>query len=150
MMVDYSNIVLTTIKQFDDWLTRNCFADTYGIGNRNIHEGCGLDTFGSLYIWYYTERGERQNLNYFPTEKDAVDFAFKKITADKFAKSHMVGFINDKQSGLELETELRKRNIDFWKDEIPYYGLAKLTIRVFVLGCDIKKVLDLKIKYGRV
>lgn len=67
----------------------------------------------------------------FSNRKEAVEFAFEKITADKFAKSHMVGFINDKQSGLDLETELRKRNIDFWKDEIPYYGLAKPTIRVF-------------------
>jgi len=149
-MTDYINTDLLTIKQLDEWLTENCFADTYGIGNRDIHEGCGLDTFGSLYVWYYTERGERQNLNYFQTEKEAVDFAFKKITADKFAKSHMVGFINDTQSELELVTELQNRNIEFWKDEIPYYGLQRLTTRIFVMGCDIKKVLDLQLKYGRV
>jgi hypothetical protein len=149
-MTENINLELTTIKQLDEWMTENCYPETYAIGNRNIYEGCGLDTFGSLYVWYYTERGERQNLNYFQTEKEAVEFAFKKITADKFAKSHMVGFINDKQSGLDLETELRKRNIDFWKDEIPYYGLAKPTTRVFVLGCDIKKVLDLQTKYAKV
>lgn len=149
-MTEYTNTNLLTIKQLDDWLTVNCFADTYAIGNRNIHEGCGLDTFGSLYVWYYTERGERQNLNYFQTEKEAVDFAFKKIIADKFAQSHMVGFINDKQSEIQLLTELQNRNIGYWKDEIPYYGLQKLTTRVFVMGCDIKKVVDLQKKYGRV
>ena len=149
-MTENINIELTTIKQLDEWMTENCYAETYAIGNRNIHEGCGLDTFGSLYVWYYTERGERQNLNYFQTEKEAVEFAFKKINADKFAKSHMVGFINDTQSGLDLENELRHRKIDFWKDEIPYYGLARLTTRIFVLGCDIKKVLDLQNKYGKV
>ena len=149
-MSEYANNNLSTIEQLNKWLTKNCFAHTYGIGNINILEGYGLDTFGSLYVWYYTERGERENLNYFQTEKEAVDFAFMKITADKFAKSHMIGFINDKQSELDLEIELRKRNVDFWKDEIPYYGLAKLTTRVFVLGCDIKKVLDLQIKYGKV
>jgi hypothetical protein len=149
-MSDYTSTNLSTIKQLDGWLTENCFSDTYGIGNRNIFEGCGLDIFGSLYVWYYTERGERQNLNYFQSEKEAVDFAFKKITADKFAKSHLVGFINDNKSELELVTELQNRNIEFWKDEIPYYGLQRLTTRIFVMGCDIKKVLDLQMKYVKV
>jgi hypothetical protein len=149
-MTETSNTSLLTVKQLDDWMTENCYADNYGIGDRNIHEGYGLDNFGSLYVWYYKERGERENVNYFQTEKEAVDFAFKKITSDKFAKSHMVGFINDKQSENEFLTELRNRNVEFWKDEIPYYGLEKLTTRVFVLGCDIKKVLDLHNKYGKV
>jgi hypothetical protein len=149
-MTDYTSTNLITIKQLDEWLTDNCFAETYGIGNRKINEGCGLDTFGSLFVWYYTERGERQNLNYFQSEKEAVDFAFKKITADKFAKSHLVGFINDNKSEHELVTELQNRNIEFWKDEISYYGLQKLTTRIFVMGCDIRKVLDLQMKYGKV
>ena len=50
---------LLTIEQLDEWMTENCYANTYAIGNRNIYEGYGLDTFGSLYVWYYTERGER-------------------------------------------------------------------------------------------
>ena len=147
-MTEYANVNLFTIKQLDEWLTKNCFVDKYGIGNRNIYEGCGLDTFGSLYVWYYTERGKRENLNYFRTEKEAVDFAFKTIIADRFARSHMIGFVNDKQIELELITELENRSIEFWKDEIPYYGLLKLSTRIFVIGCDIKKVLDLQIKYG--
>lgn len=49
-MAYYTNANLTTIDQLDEWLTDNCLQDTYGIGNRNIYEGCGLDTFGSLYV----------------------------------------------------------------------------------------------------
>ena len=86
---------MNTIKELDSWMTQNCYNNKYAIGNRNIDEGLGLDTYGSLYIWYYTERGERQTLNYFRTEKEAVEFAFEKITSDKFAKSHLIGFIND-------------------------------------------------------
>ncbi|MFA9214536.1 MAG: hypothetical protein ACEQSR_11925 [Candidatus Methylacidiphilales bacterium] len=141
---------MNTIKELDSWMTQNCYNNKYAIGNRNIDEGLGLDTYGSLYIWYYTERGERQTLNYFRTEKEAVEFAFEEITSDKFAKSHLVGFINDLKTLFELETELQNRKIEFWKDEIPYYGINKPTTRIFVLGCDIKKVLDLQIKYGKV
>jgi hypothetical protein len=141
-------MTLTTIKELDEWLTANCYADTYAIGDRTIHEGCGLDTLGSLYIWYYTERGKRETLEYFQTEKEAVEYAFKTITADKFAKSHLVGFLNDSQSETDLVIELQKRAVEFWKDKIPYYGLQNMTTRIFVLGCDIKKVLDLQRKYG--
>ena len=123
---------LLTIKQLDEWMTANCYNDSYAIGNRSINEGCGLDQFGSLYVWYYTERGERQNLNYFQTEQEAVEFAFKEITTDKNANKHLVGFLN----------------VEFYKDEIPYGGFSVIRIRVFVFGCAIKKVLDLRDKYG--
>jgi len=140
-------INLSTINELDEWMTMHCFNDSYGIGDRNIHEGCGLDTFGSLYVWYYTERGERKNLSYFQTEKEAVEFAFKEITADKNANRHLVGFLKDTTTELELLAGLKNRDIKFWKDEIPYDLSGKRT-RVFVFGCDIKKVLDLKDIYG--
>jgi len=141
---------LFTIQQLDDWMTWNCYNDNYGIGNRNILEGCGLDTFGSLYVWYYTERGQRQNLTYFQTEKAAVEYAFKEITSDKNANMHMVGLIKekDKEKEIELLSELEKRDVKYWKDEIPYGPFNDIRVRVFVFGCDIKKVSDLKDKYG--
>ncbi len=50
-----------TVKQLDEWMTENCYNDSYAIGNRSIHEGYGLDKVDRQYVWYYTERGERQN-----------------------------------------------------------------------------------------
>lgn len=139
---------LLTINQLNEWMTTNCYNDSYAIGNRSIDEGCGLDQFGSLYVWYYTGRGERQNLNYFQTEKEAVQFAFKEITTDKNANKHLVGFLKVKTDEIALLSELRNRNVEFYKDEIPYGGLLDIRIRVFVFGCAIKKVLDLRDKYG--
>lgn len=72
---------ILTIQQLNDWMTAHCYNDSYAIGNRIIHEGYGLTTAGDLYVWYYTERGARDNLNYFQTEHEAVDFAFRAITA---------------------------------------------------------------------
>jgi hypothetical protein len=138
---------LSTINQLDEWMTHNCYNDSYAIGNRNIYEGCGLDTFGSLYVWYYTERGQRQNLNYFQSEQEAVEFAFKTITADKFANRHLIGFLKDKLAEEELLKELNNRNIKYWTDQIPYGGISDPRFRVFVFGCDIKLTVDLKEKY---
>lgn len=134
----------STIKQLDEWMTCNCYNESYGIGNRNIHEGYGLDVIDGSYIWYYTERGKKEQIRYFQMEKEAVDFAFKTITQDRSANRHLVGFINNKAVEEELLTELHNRNIGFWKDEIPFGGLQDKRTRIFVFGCDITKVMDLK------
>lgn len=138
----------TTIIQLDEWMTANCYNDSYGIGNRNIHEGYGLDIFGSLYVWYYTERGQRDNLKYFRTEKEAVAYALEQMRADKFANAHLVGFIRDKESERELLSALQQRGVYYWKDKIPYGSINDLRTRVFVSGCDVKKVLDLQKQFG--
>ncbi|HEX9958192.1 MAG TPA: hypothetical protein VGA96_13090 [Fibrella sp.] len=137
---------LVTIKQLDDWMTAHCYNDSYGIGSRMIHEGYGLGTSGGLYVWYYTERGERQNLNYFDTEQEAVDFAFRAITADKSANRHLVAFLKDKAVETELLAELDLRGVPYWKEKIPYGGLHDVRVRIFVFGCDVQKVLDLQEK----
>jgi len=139
---------ILTIKQLDEWMIDNCYNDSYAIGNRNIHEGFGLGTFGSLYVWYYTERGQRQNLNYFQSEQEAVAFAFKIITADKFANRHLIGFLKDKLLE-ELLLELNNRNIKYWTDQIPYGGISDPRYRVFVFGCDLNLTVDLKEKYNQ-
>ena len=56
----------------------------------------------------------------------------------------MIGFIKDRTKETELLTELRNRNIKYWKDEIPYGGPNDIRVRVFVFGCDIKRVSDLQ------
>ena len=129
-------------------MTAHCYNDSYAIGHRIIHEGYGLATAGSLYVWYYTERGVRDNIQYFTTEQEAVVFAFQAITADKTANRHLIGFLNDKVLEDELLTGLNTRGIPFWKDEIPYGGLHDGRTRIFVFGCDVQKVLDLQKKYG--
>ena len=139
---------LLTIQQLDDWMIAHCYNDSYAIGRGIIHEGYGLTTVDSLYVWYYTERGVRDYLHYFQTEPEAVAFAFKAITADKFANRHLIGFLNDKALEQELLTELGRRGITHWKDEIPYGGLHDKRIRIFVFGCDVQKVLDLQKTYG--
>lgn len=139
---------VSTIQELDDWMTANCYNDSYEIGSRKTHEGYGLTTIDGLYVWYYTERGVCDYLHYFQTEQEAVDFAFKAITTDKTANRHLVGFMNDRSMKQELVTELDKRGITYWQDKIPFGGLHDPRTRIFVLGCDIQRALDLQEKYG--
>lgn len=137
-----------TIQELDEWMTANCYNENYAIGNRNIHEGFGLENLGKLFAWYYTERGNKEHLQYFNTEQEAVAFAFKQITSDKFANAHLVGFIKDSAQLEILLAELAVRKINYWKDEIPYGGINDPRTRVFVAGCDILQVKDLQEKFG--
>ena len=133
-----------TIVELEKWITDNCYNDSYGIGNRKVYDGFVLDKSDDGFVWYYTERGKRADLNFFKTEKEAVDFAVNWIKKDTFSNNHLVGFIKIEDTKSELLAELKRRNIDYSMDKIPINTKNQLWYRVFVKGCDIQKVLDLK------
>lgn len=129
------------------WMEDHCYHfNSYSISGNFISEGFGIDQNGSLYSWYYTERGKRETLHYFSTEKEAVTFAFEQIKSDRNAKSHCIALLKSDQELNDLTAELDQREVSYWMDQIPYGGLNDRRSRVFILGCDIKKVEDLKQK----
>jgi hypothetical protein len=137
-----------TIVKLENWMKENCFNfNSYSINGNSIDEGRGIDRFGGLFIWYYTERGQKDNLKYFQTEKEIVEFAFNEVKSDKWANRHCVGFTTDKTATNELTSKLKELNVEYLQDEIPYYGLHRPVYRTFVFGCDINKVSYLKEKY---
>ncbi len=138
---------LNTIKELDKWLSDNCIKNTFTPGNRyETDEGFGIEEYNGMFIWHHTERGQKENIEYFNTEKEIVDFAFEIIKNDKYSNSHLIGFLNVKTLYKNLTTELKKRNIEYWDQEIPQSG-GKTLFRVYVYRCDIKKATDLKEKY---
>jgi hypothetical protein len=139
---------LTTIAQLDRWMTENCYNNSYGIGSRMITVGYGLNKFENKFVWYYMERGQRQDLQYFKTEKEAVAFAFERITSDKNSKLHLVCSISDKKLEFELLRELENRKVNYSTDRSSKYGTQDTSYQVFVSGCDINRVMDLRNKYG--
>jgi hypothetical protein len=142
-------MIPTTIDELLRWLRSNCYADNYAIGGIMIDEGYGLDHNGSVYTWYYTERGQRQDLMSFNDEKTAVAYAFEVIKADLYADRHMIGFVASTRARDHLRRELEKRNINYFDDVILYSNEPPQNrYRVFVFGCDKLKVDDLKQHYG--
>lgn len=142
------NTIPKTELELALWMKTNCFNfNSYSIGGNPIHEGCGIEKSGSLYIWYYTEKGEWQNLDYFRTEEEIVKFAHDKILNDKWANNHCIGFTTNKSKSTELTNILKQRKIEYMADEIPYYGAEQPVFRVFVFGCDHRQTNDLKSKY---
>ncbi|PPK93930.1 hypothetical protein LY01_02152 [Nonlabens xylanidelens] len=137
---------IETEIELEQWMKSNCYTfNSYSINGSFIHNGFGLDNNGGLYSWYYTERGERRTLKYFKTEEEAVNYAFDQIKSDQYANRNYIGMIKEKHRLNEIISELKKRNIEYWTDEIPYGGFEDMRTRIFVIGCDIKKVADISL-----
>ncbi|WP_204346629.1 hypothetical protein [Psychroserpens algicola] len=117
--------------------------NSYSINGNTIYEGRGLENNGGLYQWYYTERGEKSILEYFATEKNAVQYALKAIKADEHANRNYIGMYKSDTEVEQILTELKKRGIEYWTDKIPYGGMNDWRTRIFVIGCGIKNARDL-------
>jgi|SRR5690606_25102631 len=132
-----------TIKELKKIMIENCYNNAlYSIDGNFIYEGCGVDKSGELYIWFYTERGNRENLKYFRTEEEVAAYAFDIISNDKHAKSHLIAMTQNPDYSKEVISKLELRGLQYWFDEIPQFNENSL-IRIFVLGCDINKAQDL-------
>lgn len=68
-----------TLSQLREWLIQNNKENYVAINESMLIEGCGIEKWGELYIWYYCEKGERENLNYFGTEEEAVSFILQDL-----------------------------------------------------------------------
>jgi hypothetical protein len=85
--------------------------------------------------------------NVFKTEEAIIQFVFNVISNDKWAASHCIGFLFEKEKNEELKNKLKAIDIEFHSDEIPDYGIENPAYRVFVCGCDINKVEYLRSEY---
>lgn len=143
-----NNHLPQTIIELENWMRENCFNfNSYSVNGNHVNEGFGIDKWGELFVWYYTERVKRENLEYFKSESEIAAYAFNQIKSDQWAGNHCVGFSSDLNKISELKDELNKIDIDFFEDKIPYYGIDRPVYRVFVWGCDIRKTEHLKEKY---
>ena len=80
--VEFLRYKMETITELEKFLKENHQElDYFLIGNfgKYGNDGFGLDKLGSLFVWFYYERNNRENLKYFRTEKEAVDFVLSEI-----------------------------------------------------------------------
>lgn len=137
-----------TVSELEHWMKEHCYNfESYSINGNSIYEGFGIEKSGNMFIWYYTERGQQQNLEYFGSETEIVQYAYNEIKSDQWARRHLIGFSSDLSKIIQLKKELDNINLKYICDEIPYYGNGKPAYRVFVLGCDIRKTIHLKKRY---
>jgi len=75
---------MDTIKELEQWMSENNISNTFTPGARyRTDEGLGLEEIYGIYIWYFIERGERQDLRHFKSEKEAVNYVRHYLQGDK-------------------------------------------------------------------
>ncbi|NDW19889.1 hypothetical protein D0T53_13400 [Dysgonomonas sp. 216] len=144
----HENYIPKTEQELENWMKRNCFNfNNYSINGNLINEGFGIDKVKGLFIWFYTERGQKSELKSFHTEQEVIKYAYEQIKTDKWAKTHCIGFTSNKSKAEKLCSILNNMKIQYIEDIIPYYGIQYPVYRIFVLGCDIKKTQFLRKEY---
>lgn len=117
--------------------------NSYSINGNFIYEGFILENNGGLISWNYTERGEKNTLKYFLSEKEAAEYALAQIKSDQYANLNYIGMYKDNIELQKILLELEKREIKYRTDKIPFGGLNDVRTRVYIIGCGIKHVRDL-------
>ena len=75
---------MNTIKELENWMLENNIKNTFTPSVRYVtDEDVGLEEVSGFYIWYFVERGERENLEYFKSEKEAAEFVKDYILKNK-------------------------------------------------------------------
>ncbi|WP_338409523.1 hypothetical protein [uncultured Flavobacterium sp.] len=75
---------MDTIKELESWMLNNNINNIYlpkNKSNKYVTDiGEGLEDIHGLYVWYSNdEKGNRTDIKYFKSEKDAVQFVFEYL-----------------------------------------------------------------------
>lgn len=60
---------MKTIEELEYWMFKNGVRNTYTPNYRySTDEGEGLEILNGILVWYYIEKGQRNNIKYFKNE----------------------------------------------------------------------------------
>lgn len=79
---------METIIELEKWMEVNKIKNIFIPNNKNNRyvsdTGLGLEEVHGLYIWYYfDEKGNRTDLNFFRSEKEAIQFVYDYLLKNK-------------------------------------------------------------------
>jgi len=71
---------MKTIIKLEDWMFKNKITNTITPKFRyRTDEGLGLEKLNGKYIWYFIEKGVRQDIKFFEHEIDAVKYIYNYL-----------------------------------------------------------------------
>jgi hypothetical protein len=137
------------IEELKNWMAEQCFNEfCFAVTDiPNSFQGYALDKKDGNYRWFHTDPMGDTVLKISTNEMEIVKFAYDQMVNEKSARFHLIGFHWDRTKIDELLDELTKRNVEYEVDTIEHNDEKEFHIRVFVVGCDIKKVKDLENLY---
>ena len=136
------------IEELEKYLEDECYSFIdITIGKHRAPEGSVIEKNGYAYNFCYSERVIKQVIKSFSREKDLVEYAYEKLSADKWNKAHLVAWVWSECEILQAEQDLQKNDIIFERNDVPNYSQGRTAYRIFVFGRDVEKLAEFKKRY---
>ena len=76
---------MNTIVELENWLLKNNIKNTFTPNHRYLTDiGEGLENLNGFYVWYsIDEKGNRSDIQFFKSEREAVQFLFEYLLKDE-------------------------------------------------------------------
>ena len=76
---------MKTLLELENWMLNNDIKNTFTPDFRYLTDiGEGLEDLNGLYVWYsIDEKGNRTNIEFFKSEKDAVQFVLEYLKNER-------------------------------------------------------------------
>ncbi|MFY7987701.1 MAG: hypothetical protein ACOVNP_02375 [Flavobacterium sp.] len=76
---------MNTIIELEEWMLNNNIKYTFTPKHRYLTDiGEGLENLNGLYVWYsIDEKGNRSDIQFFKSEKEAVQFVFEYLVKNE-------------------------------------------------------------------
>lgn len=141
---------MKSIEELEKYLEDECYSFAeISIGKHYAYEGIVIKKNGDAYEFGYSERGNKRIIKSFSSEQELVEYALKKLLADKWNKAHLVAWVWSEVEIQQAERELKNYNINFERNDVPNYSQGINAYRIFVFGKDYLKLAEFTKKYYR-
>lgn len=105
---------MKSIEELEKYLEDECYSFAeISIGKHYAYEGIVIKKNGDAYEFGYSERGNKRIIKSFSSEQELVEYALKKLLADKWNKAHLVAWVWSEVEIQQAEREL-KNLIKHW------------------------------------
>lgn len=75
---------MKTIIELEDWMSKNEITNTFTPKFRyRTDEGLGLEKLNDKYVLYFIEKGNRQDIEFFNHEIDAVNYIYNYLKNER-------------------------------------------------------------------
>jgi len=139
---------METIAELEKYLEKECYSfQEISIGKHHAPEGIVIEKEGDRYNFITSERGNKEIMKSFMSEKELVDFTLEVLKGNRWYKAHLVAYVWNESEIKSAEKELKEMNINFERNDIPNYSKGKHAYRIFVFGRDVLLLKAFKMKY---
>lgn len=141
---------METIGELEKYLGEECYSfQEISVGKHHAPEGIVIEKEGDRYNFITSERGNKEIMKSFMSEKELVDFTLEVLKRNRWYKAHLVAWVWNDSEIKSAEKELKEMKIDFERNDIPNYSKGKHAYRIFVFGRDVLLLEAFKMKYMR-